>query len=179
LRTAAYKAWRTFPGVLSLDEARSYANERLSVYADPDDGSCADSGALERWEKDAGSEDQLDRYVLQALNMDLIDYGRKLIGQVKHEVSASDAAQIVEHADTVHEQWRIIHLTELLDAKGYEDWTQMKTGGYLNDCPLLRAWKLDGMTQQEIADTLGWSLAKVERKIADEKAKVRKEFYGV
>src|SRR6185437_4289403 len=58
MRQAAFAAWRQFPGVLKLAEARSYAKERLAVYAGPDDGRWADSGALRRWEKECESEGQ-------------------------------------------------------------------------------------------------------------------------
>jgi hypothetical protein len=195
LRQAAYAAWRQFPGVLTLDEARSHANERLAVYAGPDDGSCAEAGALERWEKKTeGNESQLDRYVLHALNCDLLDYGRKLIRRAEREKPAGDGSACAydEHdgspgaaprpgADGKARVWRgDFFLTRLLDTKSWEDWEYMRDSGQFEQSryPLLYATKIDGLTRDEVADVTGWSLSTVKARIADEKRRLAAEYYG-
>jgi hypothetical protein len=179
LRQAAWAAWRQFPGVLTLDEARSYANERLAVYAGPDDGSCAEAGALERWEKKAQSESELDRFVLHALNCDLLDYARKLIRAADRETPAGDGRSeaLAEDASgeaTGHEDY----LARLLGTKTWEDFRYIEDAGYLDGFPLLRAWKLDGMTLAEIAETLGWTEYQLRQRLEQEKRELAARFYG-
>jgi hypothetical protein len=180
LRQAAWAAWRQFPGVLTLDEARSYANARLSVYAGPDDGSCAEAGALERWEKKAESEGQLDRFVLHALNCDLLDYARKLIRARRREIPAGNSTLSGWHDESAPDGWRAGFLAAQLDAKAFEDWEHMRDTGHLDSSryPVLYAIHIDGLTRQEVADALGWSLAAVKRQIEHEKITLAKDYYG-
>lgn len=148
------------------------------MYAGPDDGTWAESGALARWEKKAASQDQLDSFVLHALNCDLIDRAGKLIRQKDREV--------LEGAGHGPEQaWRPQWLTALLDTKAYNDWEHMSDRGWLDGCAFLRAWKVDQMTISEIVQALqnhepdgGWSEWKVRQRIDQEKKNLAKQFYG-
>lgn len=177
LRRAAWTAWRKFPGVLTLDEARSYAGERLSVYAGPDDGSCADAGALERWEKEADGEDQLDSYVLQALNCDLIDYARKLFRQQEREIPEAAGSSRPE------DEWRTQWLAGLLDSKTFEDWEHMRDSGHFgqSDYPVLYMLHIEGYTRAEVEALLrekaGWTQQQFRERLDAEKRALAQAFY--
>jgi hypothetical protein len=172
------KAWREFPGVLTLDEARSHANERLAIYAGPDNGAWADSGALERWEKETDDQDELDRYVLRALNCDLTDYGRKLIRDKQRE------PQPVRKADETDNDGALVsYFAGLLDSKSFEDWEYMRDSGRFprQDYPLLYALKVDGLTRAEVETLLreqaGWTQDEFQARLAAEKAALAQAFY--
>jgi hypothetical protein len=181
LRQAAYAAWRKFPGVLSLDDARSYANERLALYASDGDGSSADSGALRGWQEAVSELDDphaaLDRYVMQALTCDLSDYARGLINRKGSEIPAGDGErQGVDPNDETRPNPREF-LVGLLNAKSWDEWRWMDRHGWLASFPMLKALHIDGMTREEMAETLGWSTATLDRRIAEEKEALAEKFY--
>jgi hypothetical protein len=133
---AAWVAWRKFPGAFTLDKARSFANERLCVYAGPDNGSCADAGALERWEKEAEGADipeaMVDRYVMHALGRDLFDEGRRLLNLKRREVPEGIGTSVIPGEDPE----KVDYLTKLLEAKAFKDWEYMSDSGHFPPGPL-------------------------------------------
>ena len=176
LKGAAWKAWRTFPGVFTLDEARSYAGERLCVYDGPDNGSCADAGALRRWEKAAGDDEgKLDSYVTQALNCDLIDEARKLLRRMHHEVPEG----IGTSALPGEEPDKNDYLTKLLETKSYEDWEYIRNCGLFprDKYGVLHATKIDGMTQEEVKETMGWTERQLQKRLEAERQELIRNFY--
>jgi hypothetical protein len=67
-----YDSWR-----FGWQEVYNFAAERVCIYAGKPDDHDADAGKLDDWEIDVkGDPNQLDRYVLHALNRDLADWAR-------------------------------------------------------------------------------------------------------
>jgi len=131
-----------FRSEIALREAKNYAAERIVIYAaDPIDGD-ADAGQLEEWtEQVKGNPDQLDRFVLQALNCDLLDYAKAKLRQNRRETPVEPGGFAVS---------------------GYV------SGGNLDDYPVLHMRYAEGMTRVQIARELRVPLSRVKRMISAE-----------
>ncbi|HEY2578420.1 MAG TPA: sigma factor-like helix-turn-helix DNA-binding protein [Streptosporangiaceae bacterium] len=149
---------------MSIDpaDARSYACERVLIYAGepmPDD---SDAGQLPEWETVVkGDPNQLDRYVLRALNCDLLNWAAK---------RARNARNIEEIAvkpvrDDGDDEW----VPTIADVYPRGSSVYPATEGTLREYPLLRMIYGDGYTIAEIAEQLGKSARTVKRMEAAEK----------
>jgi hypothetical protein len=77
IRQAANNVHAKYGGWVSFREAESVAQELVLGYANGKPGGPNDAGRLPDWEMDCkGDPDQLDRFVLHALNCDLLDYAK-------------------------------------------------------------------------------------------------------
>lgn len=107
-----------------------------------------DSGQIAEWEAGVGGDqNQVDRYVLQALNKDMLDYARKVI----HDDDRTRLAG----------KYRP-------DSGAVGDWTEPDTGD-LSEYPLLRMKHGEGLTQDEIAERLGIPARTVRREMKRER----------
>jgi len=116
-----------------------------------------ETGQLDDWESEVnGDPNQLDRYVLNAVNCDLMDWAKKLYrrkrGEYLSEPDVLDRTQL-RSADESPE-----------DIAMWINW------------PTLEMLIKDRMTEQEIAAEMGVSVRTVKRRAAEEKAEAR-EFY--
>jgi len=117
-----------------------------------------ETGLLDDWESNVGGNpNQMDRYVLRAVDCDLMDWAKKLYRRKRREWLEPGGDK---------DDWRIspsaIESPE--DAVMWVSW------------PTLGKLIRDGKTEQEIADDEGVSVRTVQRRAAKEKADAR-EFY--
>jgi hypothetical protein len=121
------------------EELRQQAAARVVEYED--------SGQLESWEGDVGGDpDQVDRYVLRALNCDLLDHAKKLVRAKRRE--------IVTDQDVKSEYGQQPESPE--DAAIWVSW------------PMLRLrYKFD-LDEAEIAKAFGVSLSTAKRELRAE-----------
>jgi len=119
------------------------------IYAGkPIDGD-SDAGQLDEWiEQVKGNPDQLDRFVLQALNYDMLNYARGRLRQNKRETPVEPEGFAVS---------------------GYV------SGGNLNAYPVLRMRFVEGMTRVQIARELKVPLARFKRMISAETKRFESE----
>lgn len=151
IRQAARNITADFPylfrGERGFSEVRNYAAERVMVYAGSRIDGDADAGMLDEWEADVmGNPDQLDRYVLRALNCDLKDYAKSKLRQKRRETPAEPAN---------------------MKASGYV------SAGNLDGYPVLRMRYVEGLTQDQIAKELKVAVRTVKRRMADERKRYR------
>ena len=148
-RNLAAKFPFLFRSEIALREAKNYAAERVVIYAgNPIDGD-SDAGQLEEWtEQVKGNPDQIDRFVLRALNCDLLDYAKAKLRRNKRETLVAP---------------------ESLAVSGYI------SGGNLDDYPVMHMRYAEGMTREQIARELKMSLARVKRMISAETKRYEQE----
>ena len=131
------------------EDAAQYARQRLIEY---------DSGSeMDNWEsKVDGNPDQLDRFVLRALNCDLHDWAKKLKRQ-RERLSLTDPQYM-----------------ESEQAQLYSKEMSPEDNAIWRSWPLLELRFRYGYTNREIADALGVSTRTVDRRMAEELAEAEK-----
>lgn len=108
-------------------------------------------GKLDDWEMDVkGDPDQLDRFVLQALNCDLLNFADKTMRRIKREDSKRPDAPILSQARPTDES--------VEDRTIWVSWPTLELRFRYN------------LTDREIAERLGISLRTAKRRIATELA---------
>jgi hypothetical protein len=148
-RNLAGKFPHLFGNESAFREAQNYAAERVVVYAGSPTEGDSDAGQLAEWEDQVKSDpDQLDRFVLQALNSDLLDYAKARLRQNRRELPLAP---------------------ESIKASGYV------SGGNLDAYPVLHMRYAEGKTREQIARELGVPLARVKRMISAETKRYREE----
>jgi hypothetical protein len=153
------------------EEAEFWAMRRVAVYAGEvkPDGKDSDYDQLVNWEDQVkGNPDQLDRFVLQALNRDMVDWAKSKLGYIKrrHETNLLDEDENISPDLTT---------TGGIGAnKGTRTVADSSPDtGKLEDFPLLAMRHGEGMTEQQMARKLGVSLKTIKRRIAEELERFR------
>jgi hypothetical protein len=154
------------PGYAPHDDALSYARLRVLVYAGAPDINDADAGQLPAWEDKAQFDfNEVDRFVLAALNADLLNWADKRARQARREgepVPLSDAAVQEFLSPDLQYDGKAFPTKRVKDAE---------PTGNLDGYPILRAVHQDGLSRADVARLLGISLATVDRRIRQERGR--------
>jgi hypothetical protein len=145
VRNARVSFSKLLGGQQGYDDAWNFAAQRVAIYAGeiPPTGRDSDAGQLDEWEEQVkGDPDQLDRFVLRALNMDMLNYGRDRLRRNKRETP--------------------------VEPEKFGSVTGYITTGNLDAYPVLRMRYAEGKTREQIAGELKVPLARVKRMLSAE-----------
>jgi hypothetical protein len=176
VRQAARKCADKFPSA-RFREALQHAYERVLIYAGSPVPGDADSGMLDDWEAAVdGDQDQLDRFVLQALNCDLLDWAKLRIARARREASYddldSDQPPAQAGADWNWNQVRTRGANASRRLAG-SDRSKPDYGFSASDYPYLYAREVEGVTVEELAERDGVTVRTVNRKLWTERQHLR------
>jgi hypothetical protein len=175
VKQAARKIQKQYPvlfdGKRGIDDAESYANLRLLIYAGKPAVNDADAGILREWE--AKPKDEQNKLVLTALWRDLQDYAKKETPRYGKEILCDPSDSVL-----------LWNASDDLASGGNSDrpggatlWVKdAEPDGSLSRYPTLAAYYRDGeTTQAEVAEELGVSVRTVQRRIDDETRRFMEE----
>jgi hypothetical protein len=147
---------------ITQSEAERYATDRVMVYCGPPVPGDADSGMHDEWEASVGGNpEQLDRYVLQALNCDLLNWARGRVREARR-TSAPDIAAW---------EWNSVNNEKATAQRALAsaDRELPDYGFSAADYPYLYAREVEGLTVMQLAEREGVSPRTVKRQTRAER----------